>query len=138
MQRRNSNTVIYAVVVFIVAAVAAIIILRDTSSDSTLRTDSSLTGSAIQLNTNNSSLLEHNTSITYPWTLTEDSSSNKTSNTNKDEMTYYNDGQISNFISITDIARDITPIISTRSNKCTINTSLLRFTLITDNYPVRT
>ena len=142
MQRRNINTVVcVTVTIFIVlaaSAVAIILLRNDTSSNSTLLNSSSSTGSAIQLNTNNPSVLEHNTSTNYPWTLTGNSS-NKTDNNNKDEIiSDYHDGRISDFISITDIARDITPIKSTRSNKCTdINESLMRFTLTTDNYPVR-
>ena len=142
MQRRNNNTVC-VVTVFIVLAVAAlaIILLRnDTSSNSsnTLDSSSSSTGSAVQ-QFNNTSLLEHNNaaSITYPWTLT---GYNKTNNRNEDETTNYHDRPISDyFISITDARGDIvTPIKSTRSNKCTDSSkSLLRFTLISDNYPVR-
>ena len=142
MQRRNINTVVYVVTVFIVLAVAALVILRDDSSSNSSMSDSSSIGSAIQqFNTNNSSLLEHNISSNYPWTFTGDSS-NKTDDNNNDEMiSDYHDGQISDF-SITDIARGgiITPIKSTsRSNKCTAKSkSLMRFTLTTDNYPVRT
>ena len=140
MQRQNINTVVCVVTVFIVLAVAALVILRDdSSSNSTLRTDSSSTGRAIQ-QFNNSSLLEHNTSITYPWTLT-DSSNKMNNNYKEDGATHHHDRPISNFISITDIARGgiVTPITSTtRNNKCTdSNKSLMRFTLITDNYPVR-
>jgi len=141
MQRQNNNTVVCIVTVFTVLAAAVAIILRDTNNNPTT-SDSSSTGSAIQqFNTNNSSLLlDHNTSTIYPWTLSG-GSSNKTDDTIKQETTNYHDGPISNFISITDIARGryITPIKSTRSsNKCTDNNkSLMRFTLITDNYPVR-
>ena len=138
MQRRINNTVVCIVTVFIVLAVAvvSILLLRyDTSSNSTI-SDSSSSGSAIQ-QFNNTSLLDNDASITYPWTLTGDSS-NKKNNTNK-EATYH-DRPMSDFISIADMARGIvTPIKSTRSNnKCTdINKSLMRFTLVTDNYPVR-
>ena len=140
MQRRNINTVVYVVTVFIVLAVAAvaIILLRDDiTSNSTLLTDSSSIDSVIQ-QSNNLSQLEHNTSINYPWTLTGYS---KTNNNNIEKTISYHDRPISNFISITDFARGgiVTPIIqSTRSNKCTdSNKSLMRFTLVTDNYPVR-
>ena len=139
MQRRINNTVVCLVTVFIVLAVAvvSILLLRyDTSSNSTI-SDSSSSGSAIQ-QFNNTSLLDNDASITYPWTLTGDSS-NKTDDTNNDEITNYHDGPISDFISITDIAQDITPVISTRSsNQCTADSkSLMKFTIITDNYPVR-
>jgi len=140
MQRQNNNTVVCLVAVFIViAAAVAILLLRDTNNNPTT-SDSSSTGSAIQqFNTNNSSLLlDHNTSITFPWTLTVAGGSSNKTNTKESA---HHDGPISNFISITDTARgrDITPIKSTRSsNKCTDNNkSLMRFTLITDNYPVR-
>ena len=139
MQRRINNTVVCLVTVFIVLAVAvvSILLLRyDTSSNSTISDSSSSSGSAIQ-QFNNTSLLDNDASITYPWTLTGDSS-NKTDDTNNDEITNYHDGPISDFISITDIAQDITPVISTRSsNQCTADSkSLMRFTLTTDNYPV--
>lgn len=142
MQRRSTCTVVYVVAVFIVlAAVAAILRVRDpNNSNSILLTDSSSTDSAAhQFNISSSSLLDHKTSIiAYPWTLSGDSS-NKIEDTDK-EAAHHHDGSISNFISITNIARDrITPIITTRSNnKCTeSDKSLMRFTLITDNYPVR-
>jgi len=141
MQRQSTCTVVCVVAVFIVlAAAVAILRVRDpNNSNSILLTDSSSTDSAAH-QFNISLLLDHNTSIiAYPWTLSGDSS-NKTNNTNK-EATNNHDGQNSNFISITNIAqgRYITPIKSTRSsNKCTDNNkSLMRFTLITDNYPVR-
>jgi len=140
MQRRNINTVACVVAVFIVIATAvAISLLRNdaTSSNSTLLTDSSSSSGSVVFS--NSSVLEHNTSvIAYPWKLSGDSI-NKTDDNNNDEIiSDYHDGSISKFISITDIAKDIMPIISTRSNKCTdIDKSLMRFTLITDNYPVR-
>ena len=142
MQRRNINIVVCAVAVFIVLAVAVVAILRirdPNNSNSILLTDSSLTDSAAH-QFNISSLLDHKTSIiAYPWTLSGDSS-NKMNDTNKEAITNNHDGSISDFISISDIARGIaTPIkSSTRSNKCTdSDKSLLRFTLITDNYPVR-
>ena len=141
MQRQSINTAVCAVAVFIVIAVAAVaIILRNDTSINSL-TDSSSTGNAIQLNNNNSSLLEQNASNTYPWTLSKDSSNKTNDDIDNDEIiTNNHDGSISDFISISDIARGIaTPIkSSTRSNKCTdSDKSLLRFTLITDNYPVR-
>ena len=141
MQRQNINSVVCAVVVFIVLTTVAVVIIflrDDTSSNPTLLTDSSSSSGSVIFN--NSSLLNHNTSINYPWTLS--GSSNKTDDINEDEEAIsYHDGPISNFISITDTARgDIdTPIKSTRSNKCIgSDKSLMRFTLLTDNYPVRT
>ena len=143
MQRRNINTVVCVVTIFIIlAAVAALVILRnDTSSNSTISDSSSSTGSAILQFNNDTSLLEHNASINYPWTLSGDSS-NKTNSTNNDEIISYHDGHLSDFISFTNIAREsiVTPIISTRSNsnKCIDSSkSLMRFTLVTDNYSVR-
>ena len=137
MQRRNINTVVCVVTIFIVLAVAVltIILFRDTNNNPTI-SDSSSTGSAVQ-QFNNTSLLEHNNaaSITYPWTLT---GYNKTNNRNEDETTNYHDRPISDFISIDARGGIVTPIKSTRSNKCTDSSkSLLRFTLKTDNYPVR-
>ena len=141
MQRRNTNTVICLITVLIVLVASAVVIILlqdDTSSNSTLLTDSSSSSGSVIFS--NSSVLEHNTPIiAYPWTLLGDSN-NKTDDTTNDEtISDYHDGPNSDFISITDIARDITPIKSTRSsNKCTDNNkSLMRFTLITDNYPVR-
>jgi len=142
MQRQNINTVLCVVFIVLAVAVVAITRLRNdaTSSNSILLTGSSSTGSAIQP-FKNSSLLEHDIPISYPWTLSEDSS-NKSGNTNEGETISHHDGLISDFISITDIARGryITYIIqSTRSNKKCADSdkSLMRFTLITDNYPVR-
>ena len=101
MQRRNINTVACAVLSMLAAALAVIILLRnDTSSNSSIL-DSSL---PVIQQFNNSSLLDNDTSTNYPWKLS--GSSNETDDTNKDEMISYHDGgQISNFISITDIAR---------------------------------
>ena len=143
MQRRDINTVILCLVTVFIVLVAAVVIIflrKDFTSNSKISDSSSSIGSVIQ-QLNNTSLLEHsNTSIDYPWTLSGDST-NKSDDTNKEQTISYHDGLISDFISITNIARraDITPIISTRSsNKCTdSDKSLMRFTLVTDNYPVR-
>ena len=62
---------------------------------------------------------------------------NKTNSTSEDTSEY--GGPISDFISITDIAQTRGIKVSRRDNKCsTIGTLVLvRFTLTTDNYPVR-
>ena len=131
-QRRNINTVVCVVFIVLAVAVVAISLIRnDTTSSNSTISDSSLSGSVIQQFNNDTSISKHNSSIEYPWTLSGDKKAN---DTNKEES---HDGSVSKFISITDMARDITPIKSTRSNKCTDSSkSLLRFTLITDNYPV--
>ena len=62
---------------------------------------------------------------------------NKTNSTSEDTSEY--GGPISDFISITDMAQTRGIKVSRRDNKCsTIGTLVLvRFTLTTDNYPVR-
>ena len=130
MQQQRRYAQVCAVVFFVILIVA-LCIFSDTNNSTSDADD--VVGSY-----NNTSRLENDTLVSlYPWS--GGYNMNKTNNTSDDTSSDYG-GPISDFISITDIAqtRGI-KVSSRRDNKCsTIDTLVLvRFTLTTDDYPVR-
>ena len=134
MQQQRRYAPASSAIVFVVIFIVALFIFSDTKTDNS--SSDAVVGSFIQQPYNNTSLLEHDTSVSmYPWS--GGYNMNKTNSTSEDTSEY--GGPISDFISITDMAQTRGIKVSRRDNKCsTIGTLVLvRFILTTDNYPVR-
>jgi len=138
-----------AVIVLLVVVVAAIFL--DTSNN--IKSSSSNADNVTQSFSISSSSLHATTDITndstsgYPWLISHsnnnDDDENTIDNNINDETQHEHIGPLSDFISISNITRSssILPsptLLRNSNNRCTTNNqSLMRFTLITDNYPVR-
>ena len=145
MRQRRSIVYGLATVVIVLLVVVVAAILLDTSN----KIQSSTSSNDDKTDDSSSSSLHATTDITndstseYPWSISNSDNGEDTVDINDAHLQHEHIGPLSDFISISNITRSgsilSSPTLRNRNNRCTANNqSLMRFTLITDNYPVRT